>query len=119
MKKYINILIIIIIIITLLLIPNLSFADDLGLGDLNNYGKIEGESDRFDEIANRVINIIQTVGSILSVVVLIVIGIRYMLYSTAEKAEYKKTALAYLIGCIMIFSISNLLSMIYGIVKNM
>ena len=119
MKKYINISIILIIIITLLIIPNLSLADDLGLGSLEQYGQVVGESNRFDNILNSVIQIIQTVGSILSVIVLIVVGIRYMLYSAAEKAEYKKTAIAYIIGCAMIFSISNLLSIIYGDVKSM
>lgn len=122
MKKYINVTIILLFIITLILIPNLSLADKLELEDLNKYGgeiSPDHESKKFDIMANKVISIIQTVGSILSVIVLIAVGIRYMLHSTAEKAEYKKTALAYVIGCVMIFSISNLLSIIYGIVKSM
>lgn len=69
----------------------------------------------FDDLGNKIIGIIQAVGSIVSVVVLVVIGIKYMMGSAQEKAEYKKTMIPYIIGAIIVFAASN----IAGVVFNM
>ena len=50
-----------------------------------------------------VVDIITTIGIIVAVVVLLVLGIKYMMGSAAEKAEYKKTMIPYLIGAVLIF----------------
>ena len=89
--------------------------DISSLGDLANYGKIIGESEVFMDKAGRVITVVQTVGSIASVVSLIVIGIKYMTGSVEEKAEYKKTLVPYVIGAALVFTITNLLSIVYHI----
>lgn len=89
--------------------------DISSLGDLANYGKIVGESEVFMDKAGKVITVVQTVGSIASVVCLIVIGIKYMTGSVEEKAEYKKTLVPYVIGAALVFTITNLLSIVYHI----
>ena len=66
-------------------------------------------------IGNDIIGFLQIVGSILSVTVLVVIGIKYMIGSAEERAEYKKTLMPYLIGAIMVFSITNILAIIVNI----
>ena len=58
------------------------------------------------------------IGSIVSVAALILIGIKYILGSVEEKAEYKKTLKPYLIGAVMVFAITNLLGIIQGIVTS-
>ena len=50
---------------------------------------------------------------------IMLIGIKYMLGSVEEKAEYKKTMIPYIIGCIFIFSISTIVSVIYSLVSQM
>lgn len=65
--------------------------------------------------ANVIIGIIKTVGIVLSVLVLIILGIKYMVGSVSEKAEYKKTMIPYLIGAIMLFAIPQLVQIIYDI----
>ena len=57
-------------------------------------------------IGQRLVGILQAVGIVLSVVILIVIGIKYMLGSAEEKAEYKKTLMPYIIGAALIFAAS-------------
>ena len=71
---------------------------------------------KFEGFANTIIGGVQVIGSITSVIALIVMGIRYMLGSVEEKAEYKKTMKPYLIGAIMVFGITNLLTIIQTIV---
>lgn len=57
-------------------------------------------------IGNQIIGIITTVGVVVAVVVLLVLGIKYMMGSASEKAEYKKTMIPYLVGAILIFGAS-------------
>ena len=56
---------------------------------------------------------------VLSVIVLIVLGIKYMLGSVEEKAEYKKTLLPYVIGATLTFGASSIASVIYNIAKEL
>ena len=125
MKKILCKIFTFIILISIMLQTNYSFAsetsDKLGCeGGLYVFGGGGGvESSRLKEKINPIIYVIQLVGSIVSVIALIVIGMKYMLGSIEEKAEYKKTLLPYLIGCIMVFSISNLVSIIYNVAKDL
>ena len=59
---------------------------------------------KIDNFGQGIIKVITTVGSICSVVVLIMLGIKYMMGSVEEKAEYKKTLLPYVIGASMVFA---------------
>lgn len=68
----------------------------------------------FDKMGKRIIGMVQAIGSIVSVLVLVILGIKYMMGSAEEKAEYKKTFIPYLVGAILVFAASNLASMIYG-----
>ena len=52
------------------------------------------------------------------VIVLIVIGIKYMVGSASERAEYKKTMLPYIIGAVIFFSLSQLLALIIGFLED-
>ena len=74
-------------------------------------------ANRLMNIGNSIIGIIQIVGSFTSVIVLIIIGIRYMMGSVEERAEYKKAMAPYIIGAVMVFAITNILSIVVGIVQ--
>lgn len=62
---------------------------------------------------------IQLVGSVASVIALAVIGMRYMMSSLEEKAELKGVLIYYVIGCVLVFATSNLLSVVYNAIKDM
>lgn len=53
---------------------------------------------------NVVTGIIKVVGIFVAVGALMVIGIKYMMGSAEEKAEYKKVMIPYLIGCVLLFT---------------
>jgi len=80
-----------------------------GLDEANNANKLR-------DMANIIIGTLQIVGTILSVAVLGVLGIKYMMGSVEERAEYKKTLIPYLIGAVMIFGITNILAIVFKIV---
>lgn len=71
---------------------------------------------KIQDIANSIIGPIRVIGSAISVIALITMGIKYVMGSIEEKAEYKKTMLPYLIGAIMVFAITNLLSILIKII---
>lgn len=86
------------------------------LGNLDDYAQpSSSDPEEFRQKANKVIGVIQVCGSIFSVIALIAIGIRYMFSSIEEKAEYKKTMIGYMIGCIMVFCLTNILAFIYDL----
>ena len=68
----------------------------------------------FNSIGNKIIGGIQAIGSIVAVAILVVLGIKYMIGSAEEKAEYKKTMIPYLIGAVLIFAASNIAGMVYN-----
>lgn len=66
------------------------------------------------EMGFDLVGILQVIGIIASVAILIVLGIKYMMGSAEEKAEYKKTMIPYLIGAVLIFGASALAEMVYN-----
>ena len=62
----------------------------------------------------QIVGTLQTVGTIVAVVILIVLGIKYMMGSAEEKAEYKKTMMPYLIGAVLIFAAVTIANIVYN-----
>ncbi len=71
------------------------------------------------DAGGKILNILQTVGVVLAVVILIVLGIKYMMGSAEEKAEYKKTMIPYVIGAVFIFAAPTLANIVYEFVKSL
>lgn len=76
-------------------------------------GNTSGTGD-IQTLGNSIVGILQVIGILVSVIVLIVLGIKYMMGSAEEKAEYKKTMIPYLIGAVLIFTASALAQAIYN-----
>lgn len=86
-----------------------------GAPDPSKYkGSGEANVGGIENLGNQIITIISTVGSIASVIVLIVLGVKYMMGSAEEKAEYKKTLMPYVIGAVLVFAASAIASIIFG-----
>lgn len=64
-------------------------------------------------IGNVIVWIVRTVGEAISVLMLLIIGIKYVMGSVEERAEYKQSMGPYIIGAILIFSGSALVDVIY------
>lgn len=69
------------------------------------------------DLGNKIIGILQTVGIVLSVVILVVLGLKYMMGSAEEKADYKKTMIPYIVGAVFIFLAPTIANMVYNFVK--
>ena len=71
----------------------------------------------FTAKAGVILGWIQFFGMLISVIVLAFIGLKYMLSSVEEKAEYKKTMIPYVVGCFMLMAISVIIEIIENIAK--
>lgn len=65
-----------------------------------------------EKIGN-ILGVINVIGIVSSVIILMIIGMKYMFGSVEEKAEYKKTMSMYLLGTLILFSASTLPNIIY------
>lgn len=72
---------------------------------------------KLDSIGPVVITIVRTIGVIVAIVVLLILGIKYMAGSAEQRAEYKKTMVPYVVGAVLLFAATTIVSMIYDLVK--
>lgn len=75
----------------------------------------EEESVLFEK-AGVILGTINVIGVVCSVIVLIIIGIKYMFGSLEEKAEYKKTIWTYILGMFLLIAATTIPNIMYNIV---
>lgn len=71
------------------------------------------------KIGGSLIGMLQTAGVVVAIIIMIVIGIKYMMGSTADKAEYKKSLMPYLVGAIFIFGAVAVSEMVFQLSSNL
>ena len=63
-------------------------------------------------VINAIITVIQTIGIILSVIVIGILGVKYMTGSVEERADYKKSLIPYLIGTVLLTTVATVVRII-------
>ena len=121
MKKLTKIMSVLLIAVMLISLASTTLAAGVvGAPDPGNItgGSVSGLSG-VTSIGNQIVTILTTIGVIASVIVLIVLGIKYMMGSAEEKAEYKKTMMPYVIGAGLVFAASAIAGMLYSFLTNL
>lgn len=119
MKKTVKIISTLLLIVMLVTsIAGTVFADSTTdvLDKLKGDGKVETSS--LTTVGNNVVTIINVVGIVIAVIILLIIGIKYMIGSASEKAEYKKTMIPYIVGAVLIFAGTTLVRVIYSLANS-
>lgn len=115
-KKIALALIILIATITFALIPTFANAtinpNEYNPGDIPQINVTA-----ITNIVNPIIAVLRYGGIGISIIVLMILGIKYMVGSVSEKAEYKKTMIVYIIGVALLVSTTQLLAIIIEIVN--
>lgn len=70
------------------------------------------------KLAGVIVNAITVTGIVVAVVTTMILGIKYMIGSVEERAEYKKTMMPIMVGMIMLFCTTTIVSIIWNIVSN-
>lgn len=111
--KVISTLLLAIMLVTSIAGTVLAVDPNTVLNGLNGNGNVQ--TNDLTEVGNNIVTIIQVVGIVIAVIVLLVIGIKYMMGSASEKAEYKKTMIPYIVGAVLIFAGTSLVRVIYSL----
>ncbi len=131
MKKIVKVLLVLIILTSIFCATNNVMATpgatagagtgsgSSGVSPTNFTGDSTYDTNSIGTIGNQVIRIVSTIGSIAAVIVLVVLGIKYMMGSAEEKAEYKKTLLPYIIGAALVFAASSIATIIFNFTTNL
>ena len=114
MKKSVKIISTLLMIAMIITISTSVFADKVG--DV----EIPSGSDQLQgtEVRTKIGNAITTLRNlslILAVIVLIILGIKYMMGSVEEKAEYKKSFIPLVVGIIVVVAAVQIAQFIYNI----
>lgn len=115
MRKYI-LVIISILCLSLVISSFVCKVNAVGLNILQNPDAYKGSGEYSQEaidIANVIVWLVRTVGESIAVIMLLIIGIKYILGSVEEKAEYKQSMWPYVLGAVLIFAGAALTDIIY------
>lgn len=118
LKKLLIIFLILILtvpIILILTVPTISIGVS---GDLNDYEPKLNEEDvsGFNsaiKIGGLILRVIRIIGIIGAVIGIAILGIKTMIGSLEEKAEYKEKILPFIIGCLIIVSSTFIVGQVY------
>ena len=106
-KKAIKIISILAIVLVSIMFATTCFAGEIDITKIDGKdGSVD--SNKMQSIGNKIATIVRNVGMVAAVVILMVVGIKYMLGSAEEKAEYKKVMMPYIIGALILFGASGI-----------
>ena len=114
-KKTIKIISILAIILCVIMAVTPVFADiDIGSIDASTSPDAETAISGF---AGKIMGLIRNVGIVAAVILLMVIGLKYLTGSVEEKADYKKSLMPYVVGIVVLFGASAIAQFIIGFAK--
>lgn len=82
------------------------------IGTLN--GNTEAAT-QITPIANKIIGIVQIICYAAAVIMLVMLGVKFITASPEGKAEIKKSAIIYIVGAVIVFAAGSLLSVIANV----
>lgn len=91
-----------------------------------NYSEIINEVDKngqgassdvkgIKEVAGRIVKAIRNIAAIVAVVIVSILGIKYMIGSTQERADYKKSFIPLIVGVIVVVAAAQIATMIFSV----
>lgn len=89
----------------------------IDVGNLTGEGYSDKGSTQITTMSNKIIGLIKNVGIAASVIILMVIGFKYLTGSVEEKADYKKSLMPYVVGAIILFGASTIAGFVIDFFK--
>lgn len=115
MKKWtVNLICILITILMVITVTTPVFAAGINVDELN--GNTNTDMGKLKDFGNTLIGILRGVGTIIAVVVLVIMGIKYLMASVEEKADFKKAMIPYVVGALLVFASTWIASFVIQLV---
>lgn len=87
------------------------------IGDNVVYGNTDDTKD-MTEMAGKVIGLIRNVAVIVGVILITVLGIKYMMGSAEEKAGYQKSMVPLVVGIVVVMASTQIASMVFNLLNS-
>lgn len=109
------------VLIALAMLSTVAFAATNSDTVINQMQKedIGSQSDQLSKLGGKVLSALQVIGFIAGAIILVVLGLKYMMGSLEEKAEYKKTMIPYLVGAIIVIAAPTLAKGIFSMIQSL
>lgn len=120
MKKTLKVLSIVILTVAMLFMvaQPVSFAANRDASDVNSViSMTDGGNQMSNEVGNvaaTVINWIWGISIIIAIIVVMVIGIKFIIGGTQEKAEYKKSLLPVVVGVVLVVFATTIVKFLFS-----
>lgn len=116
MKKSMKIISILMMAVMMIMVATPVFATPVNPKDAINdiTPSYDGNTDFTDKMG-KIIGFLQWAGAIAGVLIIAIFGIKYMMGSLEEKAEYKKTMIPFVIGAVVLFAAPQIAKLIFSI----
>ena len=111
-KKTMRVITILVTVLAVVMIGVTSFAAEVSINSIDGKGDVDVT--QIGTVGNKIATILRAIGTVLLVVVLMVLGIKYMMGSAEEKAEYKKTMIPYVVGAILLFAATTIANAVFN-----
>lgn len=113
MKKTLKILTVLLLVAILtLMATNTVFAAELKPDQIT--ADFSGDASGLQNKAGKIMGMLRNIAVIASVIIIMILGVKYMLGSVEEKAEYKKSFMPLIIGIILVVSATSIASFIFN-----
>lgn len=116
MKKC-TIVLILSLVISCIIPTSIFAADDIStiITNMNGVQTVNTTATKMKNVINAVIKLIQIAGTGVSVIMVTMLGIKYMTASAGEKADIKKQAVPIVVGCVILFAAVNIVGLVADI----
>lgn len=101
-----------VLLILIIMVAFSSISYGLDTGSYNKIYQKEPEIDKINNIGGTVLATVQVVGLAVALVMLVIIGIRYMYSSPEQRASIKGKMIGFVIGAVLLFASSAMLKII-------
>lgn len=118
MKKTMKILTVLLLAIVLITFATNVLAAESGAIDPKNLSASYSTDDSgLTAKAGKIMGMIRNIAAIAAVIIIMVLGVKYMLGSVEEKAEYKKSFMPLIIGIILVVAATAIASFIFNMAE--
>ena len=107
-KVFSVVLILIMVLLTLSTTVNASFVPPPDIDPIAPSGG------QWTSLVSKVLGIVQFIGYGVAIITLTIVGIKYIVGSPADKAEYKKSLVPYVVGAVILFAASAIVTVFHS-----
>ena len=105
------ILLAVVVLSTVLTVTNYALVSPSEVGSAINDSIGASE---ITSLGGKIIGALRIFGVVASVLILVVLGIKYMMASPEGKADYKSNMVPYIVGAVLIFGATQVASLVYN-----